>query len=1032
MYRSLYKRSLLFLLVLIHGSFNVVPVTSFQSDSQSIYFREDDSAIYIGNDLIEVGFVKDTGALWSILHKYSGVDLRGLKTDTGEGLWDLSLLTEGLEHIGPSGIMRSHRYYDGYSLNQTTNEIEIIFEWAKVWLQDYGEYPLRVIATVKIYQNIGFAYFSLKIENSGSASIEEICYPTIWGVTQLGDEATDDELVLPEQNGRLIHNPSESLEGWTQTYPSGFCTMQFIAYYDKEAGFYLGMHDQDGNIKSFSWVRNVDSARIGFTHYPTIDYGESYVLSYDVLIGVFKGNWYTAADMYKNWAQRQWWAQRKEQRSWLQDVAVGRDFYCYSGEGKRTFNECILKLKQHQEFFSLPTLLNLWGWERKGAWSYGIYFPPIEGWNKFSELVEDAHELDTRVWVHVGATSLIKESELWMNGTAQNYALLKEDGSHFSEKKDWECVFMCPHTDFWKNTLKETVVTLAAYGVDAIQFDEFPSSPPKPCYNASHGHPLGLGGDQYVKSWVSILNETRLAARTVNPDVIFSGEGGAEVFIPFLDFYHSRDSWAEAFDDRVYDEIASVIPLFNYVYNECMIFVGQHDLRLGNHESASYNRLGIARLLVWGEIPCYNMQEDFDDEEVDTQLLDYLRKIGLLRVTYADQFLSYTKPIHIEDLMSPKTLVRLEGLPCVCDEVVEDGCLREYNVSSIQHGAWLAKDDSTAYVFTNIANRNVEIKHQFKTSTPEPNLIFLLRDGKLEWTKLNENELFDLTLTIEPLEIILLMFTPPDMTPPEADAGSDIRIVEDTLVSFNGSASKDDFFIVNYTWTFKELDELIILRGVNPSYNFNNPGTYFVTLNVTDAMKNYDTDTIEIYVMDITEPVAEAGSDRAVKVGENIIFDASQSTDNVKIVSYEWDLGDGTKRTFPIEPHTYMEPGVYEVTLTVKDLAGNLAKDTVTVTVEEKAPEPSGEKYGFLSWVLAGGRWILIVLGISFVLGMIPYLLTRTSKGQKHARSLFSLTRQIFTRWALLIHLYNHFTSSARDLVCDLCLHVISFNNKKI
>ena len=56
--------------------------------------------------------------------------------------------------------------------------------------------------------------------------------------------------------------------------------------------------------------------------------------------------------------------------------------------------------------------------------------------------------------------------------------------------------------------------------------------------------------------------------------MVFGGEGGAETFLPFLDTYHSRDSW----DDT--HEYESVIPLFNYVYHEYVTFIGEHNLAL--------------------------------------------------------------------------------------------------------------------------------------------------------------------------------------------------------------------------------------------------------------------------------------------------------------------------------------------------------------------------------------------------------------------------------------------------------------------
>jgi len=120
----------------------------------------------------------------------------------------------------------------------------------------------------------------------------------------------------------------------------------------------------------------------------------------------------------------------------------------------------------------------------------------------------------------------------------------------------------------------------------------------------------------------------------------------------------------------------------------------------------------------------------------------------------------------------------------------------------------------------------------------------------------------------------------------------------------------------------------------------------------------------------VADPVAKAGSDRAVQVGENVVFDSRGSTDNVGIVSYEWDLGDGVKEFGPIAIHVYNEIGSRTVTLIVEDAVGNSDTDTITIIVEAK--EPVGEKWKFPTW-------ILMLLGAGILIGVIPYLLTKVT-----------------------------------------------------
>ena len=183
-----------------------------------------------------------------------------------------------------------------------------------------------------------------------------------------------------------------------------------------------------------------------------------------------------------------------------------------------------------------------------------------------------------------------------------------------------------------------------------------------------------------------------------------------------------------------------------------------------------------------------------------------------------------------------------------------------------------------------------------------------------------------------------------DATPPLADAGSDLTVAEDTLVTFDGSGSSDNVGITNYTWAFMEVTPQT-LTGINPTYAFSTPGTYTVTLKVTDAAGNYATDIITITVLDLMKPVADIGPDQMVERGTTVAFNAGGSGDNVAIVSYEWDFGDGTTGTGITTTYTYTESGTYTVTLTVRDAAGNSDTDMVVVTVFP-APFP---------WWIVGG-----------------------------------------------------------------------------
>jgi PKD repeat protein len=206
--------------------------------------------------------------------------------------------------------------------------------------------------------------------------------------------------------------------------------------------------------------------------------------------------------------------------------------------------------------------------------------------------------------------------------------------------------------------------------------------------------------------------------------------------------------------------------------------------------------------------------------------------------------------------------------------------------------------------------------------------------------------------------IDIVEITVHDITKPVANAGLDQMVNEDTLVTCDGSMSSDNVGITAYTWTFTDMT-IKTLTGAKPTYTFNTPGVYTITLNVTDASGNWATNTMTITVQDSTKPIANAGQNQTVNVGAKVIFDGGGSSDNVGIVSYEWNFGDGATGTGIVAVHAYTNPGIYAVTLIVEDAANNTATHQITVTVLTAEAFPL--------WVL-GATAVTIAIAVTAVI----------------------------------------------------------------
>lgn len=175
-----------------------------------------------------------------------------------------------------------------------------------------------------------------------------------------------------------------------------------------------------------------------------------------------------------------------------------------------------------------------------------------------------------------------------------------------------------------------------------------------------------------------------------------------------------------------------------------------------------------------------------------------------------------------------------------------------------------------------------------------------------------------------------------DITPPQADAGSNRTVNEDTKVILNGTGSKDNLAIIKWSWTFLYDGSTTEILGEQPEFTFHIPGVYLINLNVSDAAGHWDNDNTTITVLDRTAPISVAGSDRDVNEDTRITLDGSSSTDNVGIVNWTWSfISNGSTVVLYGEKSSYVfdDPGIYEISLNVSDAAGNHQTSSFELTV---------------------------------------------------------------------------------------------------
>jgi len=223
------------------------------------------------------------------------------------------------------------------------------------------------------------------------------------------------------------------------------------------------------------------------------------------------------------------------------------------------------------------------------------------------------------------------------------------------------------------------------------------------------------------------------------------------------------------------------------------------------------------------------------------------------------------------------------------------------------------------------------------------------------------------TLTIQvnaPKSVIKLNATTGSETTVLADYGSFPKISKNDFkvtmaeanqgVVFDASASTDgggeSGGLVFATWNFGDNE---VISGPWSTYQtithkYGRPGTYDVTLTVTDQTGVEDRKTFKLHVASPAARINYAPL-RGV-VGTPFKFDGSGSTVDIgQIVSYQWSAtSNGKPVTLPVSTGNTMgvifdQPGIYNVTLTVVDSSGKEDQNTVQILVESQAPVASFE-----------------------------------------------------------------------------------------
>lgn len=277
--------------------------------------------------------------------------------------------------------------------------------------------------------------------------------------------------------------------------------------------------------------------------------------------------------------------------------------------------------------------------------------------------------------------------------------------------------------------------------------------------------------------------------------------------------------------------------------------------------------------------------------------------VGNCKNTSSDQLI-------VNVLASPVAETNDDKITCVGDPVAFDGSRSRSDISPIVSYTWDFGDGTTG-------------------SGPNPDHTYRTPGVYVVSLTVTNDSGTECNTDVDQLKVVV-------NDRPVAAAGPDQTTCVSDLVRFNANASVDhDGSIISYLWDFGDGSTA---SGVNTVKRYIQSGQYPVKLTVTDNSNTVCNSQVDELIININQPpIADAGVDQIVCVGQSFSLDANNSTDpDGAITGYEWILGDGATKTGQSVTHTFTQPGIYDVALRVTDNSGTVCAsdmDGIRITV---------------------------------------------------------------------------------------------------
>lgn len=599
----------------------------------------------------------------------------------------------------------------------------------------------------------------------------------------IGVKAKDNFFVTGKSRGVLVKNPfqanARSALQSGSVWPGGL-NMQFQALYDSSGnGLYLASHDGNGYKKDFhfSTAPNNFVMEYKIGHYPP-NMGfprEDYHMSYDVVVGSFKGDWYDAAQIYRKWALKQQWCQkgfllnRQDIPAWFKETPIMLKIT--SDKGEKSLVELGDRTIKFLKFIGSELPINWYTW-KKHMPEYTSYnsvnsqyrvpdrrhypvsnihdgnypdFPALSGFDSTCDAISKA---GGHVLPYVCARLYdqgINENAPFAKG-AKQYTMKNVNGNIAYGNKGlvWT---MCYHTKWWQERLKNTVVSLIKKEhAGGIYFDTMYGGYVQ-CFDTKHGHAYGGGNDPYIGA-KKISSVLRNVMKSVDPDAVMTGESPAETAIDFLDGFQYRwSTWPD------------MIPLFATVYGDV---IPRYGLNINPRSDGFFIQCAVLFVegAIMGRLPLHgdDWLKNYANGSAYTKKMEYLRKLAKYRrKTVGGNYLVYGR------LLRPLKFISMDpDLSVSYNEPKQRYKKVEIKTLPLQSGVFEAHDGSIGIFVVNVTDTPISFQFDLpadKYPLPYAKFIEVVRideNGEKHYEGKHKTGVISIKRQIDGLDVVFL------------------------------------------------------------------------------------------------------------------------------------------------------------------------------------------------------------------------------------------------------------------------------------